>query len=121
MRTHIAFDIYAWAYMHRRMTYTPTRFEALKLVRDRFATQQEMADHFGVTQPTVWRWLNQSKQLPAEYVLRAEACTGVSRHWLRPDIYPADLPPAGRFFGVDQTLEAVSFQTQRVSKRRAAA
>jgi DNA-binding transcriptional regulator YdaS (Cro superfamily) len=68
----------------------PTRFEALKAVCAAFETQQAMADAFGVTQPTVWRWINQSKQLPAEYVLAAERLTGVSRHWLRPDIYPVE-------------------------------
>lgn len=31
--------------------------------------------------------------MPAEYVLMAERLYGVSRHLLRPDIYPVDLPP----------------------------
>lgn len=43
-----------------------------------------------VSQPTVWAWLNQGKPLPAEYVLTTERETGVSRHELRPDIYPPD-------------------------------
>jgi len=102
------------------MTQTPTRFEALKQVRDSFASQQEMADKLGVSQPTIWRWLNQSKQLPAEYVLHAEMLTGVSRHHLRPDIYPVDLPPAGLFLGVDQGLGRVSFETPRISHREVA-
>ena len=42
----------------------------------------------GVSQQRVWNWLNQRKVLPADYVLAAEAGTGVSRHLLRPDIYP---------------------------------
>lgn len=67
---------------------TPTRMEALQKVAEYFGTQQAMADHFRVSQPTVWRWLHQSKRMPAEYVLSAEAATGVSRHYLRPDIYP---------------------------------
>jgi DNA-binding transcriptional regulator YdaS (Cro superfamily) len=71
-------------------TPIPTRFEALRMVAAAFETQQAMADAFGVSQPTVWRWINQSKQLPAEYVLRAEQMTGVSRHALRPDIYPVE-------------------------------
>ena len=65
-----------------------------------------MADAFEVSQPTIWRWINQSKQLPAEYVLRAEAATGVSRHDLRPDIYPresmVDRGTPDRFIGVDR-------------------
>lgn len=101
---------------------TPTRYEALKLAAQAFGSQQAMADHLGVTQPTVWRWLKQSKQLPAEYVLRVEAATGVSRHHLRPDIYPVEvhaLPP--RFLGVDRASVRVSFNRARVSKQECAA
>ena len=77
-----------------------------------------MARDLSVTQPRVWRWLNQSKQLPAEYVLTAEKLYGVSRHDLRPDIYPrqimTDQNTADRFYGVDQL--AHSFQpTRRVA------
>ncbi|WP_260925380.1 transcriptional regulator [Novosphingobium sp. 9] len=86
---------------------TISRYEALREVRACFETEQAMADAFSVTQPTVWRWLNQSKQLPAEKVLLAEKLTGVSRHDLRPDIYPVDLPPAPeRWTGVDQCTSA---------------
>jgi len=51
-----------------------------------------MARDLGVPQSTMWRWINQSRQLPAEYVLRAEELYGVSRHELRPDIYPETRP-----------------------------
>lgn len=47
-----------------------------------------------VSQAAVWKWLNKACQLPAEYVLKAERLYGVSRHLLRPDIYPVDLLPA---------------------------
>lgn len=83
-----------------------TRFEALKLAVEKIGTQQAFADLLGVSQPRVWRWLNQSKQLPAEYVLDIEAATGVSRHDLRPDIYPreimTDRHAGARFTGVDR-------------------
>lgn len=46
-------------------------------------------------QPTVWKWLQTSKRLPPEHVLAVEADTGVSRHLLRPDIYPLSLPTEG--------------------------
>jgi len=59
-------------------------------VRGYYRTDAEMAVAFGVSQPTVWRWINQSKQLPAEKVILAEKLTGVSRHLLRPDIYPVE-------------------------------
>jgi hypothetical protein len=40
------------------------------------------------------------KSLPAEHVLAVEAATGISRHELRPDIYPVqssgpEAPPEG--------------------------
>jgi DNA-binding transcriptional regulator YdaS (Cro superfamily) len=41
-------------------------------------------------QSTVSSWL--STRLPAERVLAVEAVTGVSRHRLRPDLYPMALP-----------------------------
>lgn len=92
-----------------------TRFEALKAVRARFKSDQEMADFFHVSQPTVWRWLNQSKQLPPQHVIAAEAATGVSRHDLRPDIYPVEVPHAPPAWqGVDLGNERVSFQNADV-------
>ncbi|WP_333701199.1 transcriptional regulator [Sphingobium yanoikuyae] len=42
----------------------------------------------GVSQPAVWKWLKHRRRLPAEFVLLMETQTGVSRHCLRPDIYP---------------------------------
>lgn len=70
------------------METNPTRLEALQAAVDQAGGQSKFARLVGTTQPTVWRWLNQSRQLPAEYVLIAERLFGVSRHDLRPDIYP---------------------------------
>jgi DNA-binding transcriptional regulator YdaS (Cro superfamily) len=47
----------------------------------------------GKRQSVIFGWLRAGR-LPAEHVLKVEAATGVSRHDLRPDIYPRDLPPA---------------------------
>lgn len=73
-------------------------------------TQQALADICGVTQTAVWKWLQSSKRLPAEYVLRVEAATGVSRHDLRPDIYPreemTDRHVGDRFCGIDRQIAA---------------
>jgi DNA-binding transcriptional regulator YdaS (Cro superfamily) len=50
----------------------------------------------GKSQSTVWDWIRYKRPLPAEHVLTAERETGVSRHELRPDLYPIDdLPVAG--------------------------
>ncbi|WCM29821.1 helix-turn-helix domain-containing protein [Sphingomonas sp. QA11] len=53
-----------------------------------------MARICGVGQPAVWKWLQSGKRLPAEHVLTVERDTGVSRHHLRPDIYPAEQKPS---------------------------
>ena len=97
------------------MQTTPTRLEALKLAVQAAGTQVIFANALGVSQPTVCRWLSQSKQIPAEFVLRVERLYGVSKHHLRPDIYPSSLfdpdpeaiedtlanPLADRFCGID--------------------
>lgn len=41
------------------------------------------------SQGTVSSWILRGR-LPAERVLEVEAATGVSRHELRPDLYPRD-------------------------------
>lgn len=92
------------------METAPTRYEALQQVAARFPSQQAMADAFGVSQPTIWRWLNQAKQIPPTFALLAESLTGISRHHLRPDIYPPEIPAApARFCGVDHTVPLVAF------------
>jgi DNA-binding transcriptional regulator YdaS (Cro superfamily) len=52
-------------------------------------SQSELARRIGVRQGYIWKWLR-SKRIPAERVLAIEAATGVSRHELRPDIFPAE-------------------------------
>lgn len=99
-----------------------TPHDALLACRDVAGSDSALARALDVSQPTVWRWINQTRQMPAEYVLRAEAATGVSRHYLRPDIYPVEvhaLPP--RFLGVDRGAVRVSFNRAGVSKQECAA
>ena len=57
-------------------------------------SQSSMARHLGVSQHAVWRWLKEGKPLPGEHVLKVETATGVSRHDLRPDLYPRETAPA---------------------------
>lgn len=48
----------------------------------------------GVSQVSVFRWLRHEKPLPPKYVLTVERELGISRHVLRPDLYPLeDAPP----------------------------
>lgn len=95
-----------------------TRYEALQEAVLRAGSQSQFARDLGVYQPTVWRWLNQSKQLPAEYVLKAEELYEVSRHVLRPDIYPVEGHGSfPRWYGVDRREGRVSFQNGDILQR----
>ena len=67
-----------------------TPLEALERAVEIAGSQTALGCICGVGQPAIWKWLRSSKRLPAEHVLRVEAATGVSRHLLRPDIYPRD-------------------------------
>ncbi|MXO66271.1 transcriptional regulator [Altericroceibacterium endophyticum] len=77
------------------MEHQITPFEALKRACEVAGGQSALGRICGVGQPAVWKWLQSAKRLPAEHVLKVEAETGVSRHFLRPDIYPRELaaPP----------------------------
>ncbi|MES2339575.1 MAG: YdaS family helix-turn-helix protein [Pseudomonadota bacterium] len=70
------------------MEQQPTQFEALTEAVARAGSQEKFAAICGVSQPAVWKWLQVSKRLPPEHVLQVETATEVSRHHLRPDIYP---------------------------------
>jgi DNA-binding transcriptional regulator YdaS (Cro superfamily) len=52
--------------------------------------QSKFADAIGTSQQLVSYWVRNDKPLPAEFVLKTEAETGISRHDLRPDIYPVE-------------------------------
>lgn len=56
-------------------------------------SQAAMGRLCGVSQPAVSLWVRRQKALPAEHVLKVEAATGISRHDLRPDLYPRDTTP----------------------------
>lgn len=65
--------------------------QALALAVNRMGSQAAMGRLCGVTQQAVWKWLDEGMALPAEQVLKVEAATHVSRHDLRPDLYPRGL------------------------------
>lgn len=63
--------------------------EPLKRACEAAGGQKPLADKIGTSQSQVWYWLEKSKKgVSPEYVLKIEEVTGVSRHELRPDIYP---------------------------------
>ena len=55
-------------------------------------SQVALAKAVGKTQRHVWNWIHRDKKIPAEYVIPIEKATNgqVSRHELRPDIYPPE-------------------------------
>lgn len=65
-----------------------TPFEALERALIIAGSQTKLAEICGVGQPAVSKWFQSAKRLPHNYVLAVEGKTGVSRHLLRPDIYP---------------------------------
>jgi len=67
-----------------------TPYQALLAARDAAGSNAALARICEVSGTAVWKWIQSSKRLPAEQVLKVEAATGVSRHLLRPDIYPID-------------------------------
>ena len=103
----------------------PTPFEALRAALTVAGSQSALARVCGVSSTAVWKWVQSSKRLPAEYVLLVEAATGVSRHFLRPDIYPPDphrLSALGTdFASLSLGAEPVSCGRRTISQRRNAA
>jgi len=59
-------------------------------------SQSELARQIGVAQASVWKMLHKAHRASAEFVLKIEAATGVSRHDLRPDLYPREDTPAAQ-------------------------
>jgi DNA-binding transcriptional regulator YdaS (Cro superfamily) len=47
-----------------------------------------LARGLGATRGAIWQW----RRIPAARVLAVERLTGVSRHDLRPDLYPIERP-----------------------------
>lgn len=67
-----------------------TPYCALTQAVESLGSQSELARVCGVSPTAVWKWMKGTDGLPPKYVLRVEAATGVSRHDLRPDIYPRE-------------------------------
>lgn len=50
--------------------------------------QSQLADLLDIKQGHVSMWVNRNKKAPpAQYVLKIEEATGISRHKLRPDVF----------------------------------
>lgn len=63
--------------------------QALTDAIEKAGGQTALANAIGKTQGHISKWLER-EYVPAEMVLSIEAATGVSRHSLRPDLYPSE-------------------------------
>ncbi|MBS7818678.1 hypothetical protein B9T11_07960 [Wohlfahrtiimonas chitiniclastica] len=55
---------------------------------DRAGGQTALARKLGIKQGHIGSWVHRFKKAPpAEYVLKIESITGISRHDLRPDVF----------------------------------
>ena len=72
------------------MATIPSPAEAFATAVGLAGGQTAFADIVGCTQGNIWQLLRKGSLLPAQYVLKAEAKTGISRHALRPDLYPLE-------------------------------
>lgn len=72
------------------MSTETATYGALQEAVRRAGSQAAVARACGVSTTAVWKWMQISRRVPAEFVLKVEALTGVSRHELRPDIYPIE-------------------------------
>ena len=75
-----------WLFLVNKPCMSP--FESFEAAVAAASGQTAFGRIIGVSQQRIWNWLQARKALPADYVLAAEAGTGISRHLLRPDIYP---------------------------------
>lgn len=62
--------------------------DALLQAIEKAGSQAKLAELLAVGQTAISNWLNRESGVPAKRVLSIEAATGVSRHELRPDLYP---------------------------------
>lgn len=63
---------------------------ALALAVRKAGSQTAFGRLLNKRQSVIFGWLRDNRPLPAEHVLIVEEATGISRHDLRPDIYPRD-------------------------------
>lgn len=63
--------------------------DALTQAIEKAGSQGRLARALGLKQQTIFGWKERGK-VPAERVIEVERLTGVSRHDLRPDIYPRE-------------------------------
>jgi DNA-binding transcriptional regulator YdaS (Cro superfamily) len=94
-----------------------TPFEALTQAVELAGSQAELARICCISSTAVWKWVQSGKRIPAEYVLCVEQATGVSRHLLRPDIYPLETASFPASYVAEPTLVCGPVLSTRVLPR----
>lgn len=63
---------------------------ALEKAVELLGSQAELARKIGKKQAHIWNWLHRDRRVPADMAMQIELATDgkVTRHELRPDIYP---------------------------------
>ena len=62
--------------------------DGIRIIRERYGRVAELAKALGIRRSSIYTW----KKVPAERVLAVERITGIPRHELRPDVFPAPSP-----------------------------
>ena len=57
---------------------------------EKAGSQVALAALLNIRQSHISNWMHRQKRIPAERVIDIEKATGVSRHELRPDLYPIE-------------------------------
>ncbi|HXJ38441.1 MAG TPA: Cro/CI family transcriptional regulator, partial [Bryobacteraceae bacterium] len=73
-----------WVYFHAMDNSSDLIERVAKIV----GGQRALAEAMGISPQAVNKW--KSSRVPAERVLDFERVTGLSRHQIRPDIYPRE-------------------------------
>lgn len=69
----------------------PTHIDGLVSAIARAGSQTKLARLLGVKPQHVQNWLSRDARVPSARVIDIERSTGVSRHDLRPDLYPKEV------------------------------
>lgn len=80
---------------------TAALLKAIEAAGGQSALARQLREMTGkpIGQGHIWSWLNRTGAVPPEYAIPIEQITGVSRHDIRPDIYPRESGQHARAVG----------------------
>lgn len=77
---------------------------AVSMAAKNVGSQTALAKALGCTPQNV-QWMCATGKVPAKHALKIEAVSGVSRHELRPDLYPAPSPTLTEMMNQDSAAD----------------